>query len=392
MLVQYLYDKRGLDMSISGTSHGFMSTMIGFLLVTRVSMAYQRYLDLRGCLESMTRQTREMVQNMVLLTGPFQTTSDKEWRRETAAKTLVLLRAVMAVVDYGSERVPAWDVGGLTPTQRKDLLADLFQQSGPHCREKRWSRPPRTEMEESMRVPTILAQQLRACLGAGETRLSGKPDAYRFFNLYGAVDGFMESYYSLRRHMTTPFPFPMEQMNRTFLYFYIFTVPLTLLQDVSDDYPYMQLLVTVFLTYGFVGLQLIAIELDDPFGNDQVCATPNQRRLGLHGVVCVFHGISILPVLSHAYIFLPHPPLLFFAERLQQHRHGAGTCTTTAPPPPRWPITEAGIIPASLLKRGTYSRRSILSTIRSFPCFPCLSRLYSPPPLPVPRTRATTCT
>lgn len=269
VLVQYLYDKRGLDMSISGTSHGFMSTMIGFLLVTRVSMAYQRYLDLRGCLESMTRQTREMVQNMVLLTGPFQTTSDKEWRRETAAKTLVLLRAVMAVVDYGSERVPAWDVGGLTPTQRKDLLADLFQQSGPHCREKRWSRPPRTEMEESMRVPTILAQQLRACLGAGETRLSGKPDAYRFFNLYGAVDGFMESYYSLRRHMTTPFPFPMEQMNRTFLYFYIFTVPLTLLQDVSDDYPYMQLLVTVFLTYGFVGLQLIAIELDDPFGNDQ---------------------------------------------------------------------------------------------------------------------------
>jgi predicted membrane chloride channel (bestrophin family) len=61
----------------------------------------------------------------------------------------------------------------------------------------------------------------------------------------------------------------MEQMNRTFLYFYIFTVPLTLLEDVKDHYPYMQLIVTVFLTYGFVGLQRIAEELDDPFGNDQ---------------------------------------------------------------------------------------------------------------------------
>jgi predicted membrane chloride channel (bestrophin family) len=31
----------------------------------------------------------------------------------------------------------------------------------------------------------------------------------------------------------------------------------------------MQLVVTIFLTYGFVGLQRIAEELDDPFGNDQ---------------------------------------------------------------------------------------------------------------------------
>jgi hypothetical protein len=111
VLVQWLYDKKGVDLSISGTSHGFMSTMIGFLLVTRVSMAYQRYLDLRGYLENMTRQTRELVQNMVILTKRFQNSEDKSWRLETANRTLLLLRAVMAIVDYGDDRIPAWGMG-----------------------------------------------------------------------------------------------------------------------------------------------------------------------------------------------------------------------------------------------------------------------------------------
>jgi hypothetical protein len=71
-------------------------------------MAYQRYLDLRGYLENMTRQTRELVQNMVILTKSFQRAEDKSWRLETANRTLLLLRAIMAIVDYGDDRIPAW--------------------------------------------------------------------------------------------------------------------------------------------------------------------------------------------------------------------------------------------------------------------------------------------
>jgi hypothetical protein len=125
------------------------------------------------------------------------------------------------------------DIAELPPEEAQEIKDSLFRRSGkPHG----WSRPTRTEMEESMRVPLILAYKLRCCIDSGETRLSGKPDAYRFFNLFGAVDSFMESYFLLRKQMTTPFPFPMEQMNRTFLYFYIFTVPLTLLEDVKGKF------------------------------------------------------------------------------------------------------------------------------------------------------------
>jgi predicted membrane chloride channel (bestrophin family) len=55
-------------------------------------------------------------------------------------------------------------------------------------------------------------------------------------------------------------------MARTFLFFYLFTVPFALLQDVSR--PIAHLIVIFFLTYGFMGLEYVSIELDDPFGND----------------------------------------------------------------------------------------------------------------------------
>ena len=69
---------------------------------------------------------------------------------------------------------------------------------------------------------------------------------------------------SITKLTTTQLPFPLVQMTRTFLLFYIFTVPLALLSDVSS--PYMHLVVIFFLTFGYIGLEVVSVELDDPFG------------------------------------------------------------------------------------------------------------------------------
>ena len=66
--------------------------------------------------------------------------------------------------------------------------------------------------------------------------------------------------------MTTPFPFPLVQMSRTFLFFYLFTVPFALLDDVSK--PVAHIVVVFFLTYGFIGVETVSIELDNLFGYD----------------------------------------------------------------------------------------------------------------------------
>jgi predicted membrane chloride channel (bestrophin family) len=70
----------------------------------------------------------------------------------------------------------------------------------------------------------------------------------------------------MQTFLTTPFPFPLVQMTRTFLFFYVFTVPFALLHDVSI--PIAHCVVIFFLTYGFMGLEYVSIELDDPFGSD----------------------------------------------------------------------------------------------------------------------------
>jgi predicted membrane chloride channel (bestrophin family) len=68
--------------------------------------------------------------------------------------------------------------------------------------------------------------------------------------------------------VTTPIPFPMVQMSRTFIFFYIYTLPSALLTASST--PVADLVVLFIVTYGFIGLELISVELDDPFGDDVI--------------------------------------------------------------------------------------------------------------------------
>jgi predicted membrane chloride channel (bestrophin family) len=78
----------------------------------------------------------------------------------------------------------------------------------------------------------------------------------------------LTSLYRVIGIVTTPIPFPMVQMSRTFLFFYIYTLPSALLTASST--PAADLVVLFIVTYGFIGLELISIELDDPFGDDVI--------------------------------------------------------------------------------------------------------------------------
>lgn len=80
------------------------------------------------------------------------------------------------------------------------------------------------------------------------------------------VDSFMNGYYGIRKFLTTPVPFPLIQMARTFLFLYVFTVPFVLINDNSSNFAHC--FVVFLITYGFFGLEVVAIEMDNPFGDD----------------------------------------------------------------------------------------------------------------------------
>jgi predicted membrane chloride channel (bestrophin family) len=70
----------------------------------------------------------------------------------------------------------------------------------------------------------------------------------------------------ISKYLTTPFPFPLVQMARTFLFFYVYTMPFALLSVVNK--PIEDICLSFIVTYGFVGIEFVSIELDDPFGED----------------------------------------------------------------------------------------------------------------------------
>ena len=56
-------------------------------------------------------------------------------------------------------------------------------------------------------------------------------------------------------------------MARGFLFVWVFAVPLALFHE---DYDFIAVLFfALMLTYGFVGIEQVSIEMEDPFGNDQ---------------------------------------------------------------------------------------------------------------------------
>lgn len=66
--------------------------------------------------------------------------------------------------------------------------------------------------------------------------------------------------------MTTPFPFPLVQMSRTVMFVYVYTIPFALLSLDSTNIHVKVIVMAFIIAYGFVGIELVSIELDDPFG------------------------------------------------------------------------------------------------------------------------------
>jgi predicted membrane chloride channel (bestrophin family) len=114
-----------------------------------------------------------------------------------------------------------------------------------------------------MRVPIRLSYLLRKTICTQSKRLRTPIHVAQENKL---LDHFMKGYYGIRKFLTTPVPFPFIQMARTLLFLYVFTVPFVTLSDTSNDIA--RCFAVFLLTYAFLGLEVVAIELDDPFGED----------------------------------------------------------------------------------------------------------------------------
>jgi hypothetical protein len=117
------------------------------------------------------------------------------------------------------------------------------------------------------RAPFVLNIFLRSVIADHGTKLPKKLEAVQELRLLDHTTDIIYAYNNIMKDVDTPYPFPLVQMTRTFLFIWIFTLPFALSTDIDEIIPLS--FVIFFLTYGFLGIELISIEMDDPFGDDE---------------------------------------------------------------------------------------------------------------------------
>ena len=217
-----------IDISFSDRGHTFMSLMVSFLMVTRSNIAYSRYMEARRELAHCMTACRELISYATTFTRYDHTELANHWRIDLTKRTIKLLSAMVSVLQYQSSGNHAWKIPALSIHEKKALQAAVGK--------------------SNERTPMILAMHLRSTIAANVECLENAIHPNKEMKLYSCVSDFVKGYHELMKLVTTPFPFPLVQMTRTFLFIWVFSLPWVL---VNDLHKVVALVLTVFfITYG----------------------------------------------------------------------------------------------------------------------------------------------
>jgi predicted membrane chloride channel (bestrophin family) len=280
-VVSYLKQHEILNLSISNSNgHNFMSLLVSFLIVTRVTVVYHRFMEARQHLADLYRSSREVVTHACVLTARNTNAQAVEWRRSVAYRTILTLRMATAAMEFRSHGISAMEI---VPDHNDALLSSSASRSMEsytthhhhplaHADDVmiKLAHAPRTDMDINFRAPIVFALGLRQEILVTRADPTILPTAAMFPNeelkILTLVSDMLAAYHGATKLITTPFPFPLVQMTCTFLLFWVFSLPLVLIAD--NDKTVEVMVVMFFLSYGFLGLEYVNRELEDPYGND----------------------------------------------------------------------------------------------------------------------------
>lgn len=267
--------KAGVDLTVSPVGHKFMGIIVSFLLVQTAKIEYSRFMAARKHLSNCYKSCQELVQFAVILTMNDSSPGAKQWRQNVAYRTILLLRVTMAVLEYQSSGDCPWDVAEMTQEDRTDMQEALKVsarnegQTG-SGRVQKWAHGKGCMSDEAFRAPVVLAYNLRREIMSQRSgdvlQMKWRHPCNEEIRISDFVVQFMAAFHGLKTLTTTPVPFPLVQMSRTFTFFWIFTLPFALCHKAVFI---VQLCLTVFFTtFGFIGLMHVTMDLQDPFGDD----------------------------------------------------------------------------------------------------------------------------
>ena len=95
---------------------------------------------------------------------------------------------------------------------------------------------------------------------------------------------FTVSYRNLLRLASSPLPFVLVQMGRTFIFIWTLSIPFVLMGDKFEEDYGSAFSFVILLTYGFLGLEFVSRMLANPFG-DEIRSDFNIRGMGSAAII-----------------------------------------------------------------------------------------------------------
>eukprot|EP00980_Cylindrotheca_fusiformis_P030739 scaffold25338_cov181-Cylindrotheca_fusiformis.AAC.2 len=265
LAVQYLKAIGLLDLTFhSSVGHSFMGLLVSFLIVSRSRISYGRFMNFRTLLATQYRMCRQLAQFTMIYSFQTQTPEARLWRQEVCFRTIDLLRVTMDALLWSSNEREKWEDEYFTVHQ-KDEEAGKHESASEHFfRFRQLSHGRRSNIDEIFRAPITFCHLLKQTIMTHQDYLGYKLAVNEYRDLLLFVASFQEAFHGFRVLVFTPYPFPLVQMTRAFLFFWVYTLPLVLLKEYRL---WSSLLIVLLVSFGFIGIEYVSMALDDPFGD-----------------------------------------------------------------------------------------------------------------------------
>ena len=277
-----------IRISILPQGHALMSLLIAYLGVSKVNLAYERYMSAQLAAGHSFMILRELHQLSITLTKRYHGKDAEGWRRDTKQSIVQLIHETVATLRDGTHAAALARDAGPRPVAKGLKGGHMGNVSMP---------------SSGLDDPMVLVHALRdhlyhgsdaACAkgrgGEGDGAGAGAAGPAEGLQLYeralmiNLLHEFSTSYRDLLRLASSGLPFALVQMGRTFTFVWVLTIPFVLTgKDFVQEYPSAFTFV-ILLTYGFLGLEFLSRMLSNPFG-DEIKNDLNIRGMGTAAVV-----------------------------------------------------------------------------------------------------------
>ncbi|MFZ5970695.1 MAG: bestrophin family protein [Bacteroidota bacterium] len=231
--VEVLFDILNIDpQKFPGTlsMHSLLGIVLGLFLVFRINSAYDRWWEGRKLWGGMVNSTR----NLALKLNAYLPEADAENR------------------DWYAKMIPNFIIATKEHLRKGTQVSELEAVSGDFANELRHYKHKPNRLSAMMYTRT------------NELYKKGTFTGDQLINLDKELKDFIDLMGACERIKNTPIPYSYSMYIKKFLFIYIITLPFAFI----TSFGYFTEIIVVLITFVLLSVELIAEEIEDPFGRD----------------------------------------------------------------------------------------------------------------------------